>query len=170
MIARSPVGKLETAGGVLSYMHNCNWKMLVENQTDTCHPMVAHMSSAGTAIDLWKRAGEPTPRPMAVELIAPFMSPYEMFETMGIRTWENGHGHTGVSHSIHSNYSAVPGYFEQMVAAYGEDRAKAILDEIDKKVDPGKMEEKLMEEGTLKFADPQKALLKLIGEKRAAVG
>ena len=129
MIDRSPVGKLETAGGVLRYMHNCNWKMLVENQTDTCHPMVAHMSSAGTAIDLWKRAGEPTPRPMAVELIAPFMSPYEMFETMGIRTWENGHGHTGVSHSIHSNYSAVPGYFEQMVAAYGEDRAKAILDE-----------------------------------------
>ncbi len=32
-------------------------------------------------------------------------------------------------HSIHSDYSAVPGYFEQMVAAYGEERAKAILDE-----------------------------------------
>jgi hypothetical protein len=52
-----------------------------------------------------------------------------MFESMGIRTWDNGHGHTGVSHSIHSNYSAVPGYFDQMVAAYGESRAKAILDE-----------------------------------------
>jgi transaldolase len=31
------------------------------------------------------------------------------------------------------------------------------------------LEEKLMEEGTAKFADPQKALLKLIGEKRAAL-
>jgi len=48
---------------------------------------------------------------------------------MGIRVWPNGHGHTGVHHSIHSDYSAVPGYFESMAAAYGEERAKAILDE-----------------------------------------
>jgi benzoate/toluate 1,2-dioxygenase alpha subunit len=129
MVDRSPAGRLQVAGGVLRYMHNCNWKMLVENQTDTCHPMVAHMSSAGTAVDLWKRAGEPMPRPMAVEIFAPFISAYEFYEKMGIRTWDNGHGHTGVSHSIHSNYAAIPGYFDQMVAAYGEQRAKAILDE-----------------------------------------
>jgi benzoate/toluate 1,2-dioxygenase subunit alpha len=129
MVDRSPVGRLEVAGGVLRYMHNCNWKMLVENQTDTCHPMVAHMSSAGTAIDLWKRGGEASPKPMAVEIYSPFMAAYEFYEKMGIRTWDNGHGHTGVSHSIHSNYSSVPGYFEQMAEAYGEVRAKAILDE-----------------------------------------
>jgi transaldolase len=45
--------------------------------------------------------------------------------------------------------------------------AKAVLEEIDAKVDPQKMEDKLMEEGAAKFADPHKALLKLIGEKRA---
>jgi transaldolase len=45
--------------------------------------------------------------------------------------------------------------------------AQAILDEIDKKVDQQKLEDKLMEEGTAKFADPQKALLKLIGQKRS---
>lgn len=129
MIDRSPVGRLEVAGGVLRYMHNCNWKMLVENQTDTCHPMVAHESSAGTAIDVWKNAPPGTQKPMAVEIFAPFMSPYEFFENMGIRVWPNGHGHTGVSHSIHSDYSTVPGYFEQMVAAYGEDKAKTILGE-----------------------------------------
>jgi phenylpropionate dioxygenase-like ring-hydroxylating dioxygenase large terminal subunit len=129
MIDRSPVGRLEVAGGVLRYMHNCNWKMLVENQTDTCHPMVAHESSAGTAIDVWKNAPPGTQKPMAVEIFAPFMSPYEFFENMGIRVWPNGHGHTGVSHSIHSDYSAVPGYYEQMVAAYGEEKAKTILGE-----------------------------------------
>ncbi len=43
---------------------------------------------------------------------------------------------------------------------------QAILDEIGKKVDPAKMEDKLMEEGTLKFADPQKTLLKQTAEKR----
>ena len=66
---------------------------------------------------------------MAVEIYAPFMSSYEFFQQMGIRVWENGHGHTGVSHSIHSDYSAVPGYFEAMVKTYGEARAKAIMDE-----------------------------------------
>jgi phenylpropionate dioxygenase-like ring-hydroxylating dioxygenase large terminal subunit len=129
MIDRSPVGRLEVAGGVLRYMHNCNWKMLVENQTDTCHPMVAHESSAGTAVNVWKNAPPGSKKPMAVEIYAPFMAPYEFFEGMGIRVWPNGHGHTGVSHSIHSDYSAVPGYFEMMVEAYGEERAKAILDE-----------------------------------------
>ena len=130
MVDRSPEGRLEVAGGVLRYMHNCNWKMLVDNQTDTCHPMVAHESSAGTAVKVWNDAPPGTPKPMAVELFAPFMSPYEFFENMGIRVWDNGHGHTGVSDSIHADYSAVPGYMEQMVAAYGEERAQARLGDV----------------------------------------
>ena len=129
MVDRSPEGRLEVAGPPLRYMHKCNWKMLVENQTDTCHPMVAHQSSAGTAVRIWEELGNPEPRPPAMQIIAPFMSPYEFFEKMGIRTWPNGHGHTGVSHSIHSDYDSIPGYFEAMCSTYGETRAKAILDE-----------------------------------------
>ena len=41
--------------------------------------------------------------------------------------------------------------------------------EVEAKVDQQKMEDKLMEEGTAKFADPQHALLKLIAEKRATL-
>ena len=131
MVDRSPEGRLEVAGPPLRYMHQCNWKMLVENQTDACHPMVAHESSAGTAIKLWESLEKPegTKKPMAMEVIAPFMSPYEFFEEMGIRTWPNGHGHTGVHHSIHSDYSAIPGYFDKMVEAHGEEKAKAVLNE-----------------------------------------
>ena len=104
--------------------------MLVENLTDTCHPMVAHESSAGTAVEVWKKMFPgANKKPPAVEIFAPFISSYEAFEKMGIRVWRNGHGHTGVYHSIHSDYSSIPGYFEKMVAAYGEARAKAILDE-----------------------------------------
>jgi transaldolase len=47
--------------------------------------------------------------------------------------------------------------------------ASAVVQEIERKVDQGKMEAKLMEEGTAKFADPQKALLKLIAEKRSSL-
>ena len=59
MVDRSPAGRLEVVGPPLRYMHHCNWKMLVENQTDTCHPMVAHESSAGTAIKLWEELDMP---------------------------------------------------------------------------------------------------------------
>jgi transaldolase len=44
-----------------------------------------------------------------------------------------------------------------------------VLDEIAAKVDVQKMEDVLMDEGLQKFADPQKALLKLIGEKRKSL-
>ncbi len=131
MIDRSPEGRLEVVGPPLRYMHKCNWKMLVENQTDTCHPMVAHESSAGTAVQIWKELGytEDDPKPPAMEIIAPFMSPYEFFEEMGIRTWPNGHGHTGVTQSIHSKYTQIPGYWEAMVEGHGEEKAAQILGE-----------------------------------------
>jgi transaldolase len=44
-----------------------------------------------------------------------------------------------------------------------------VLADIDKKVDIKKLEDTLMDEGTAKFADPHKALLKLIKEKRGAL-
>jgi transaldolase len=43
---------------------------------------------------------------------------------------------------------------------------KEVLDEIDAKVDMQKLEETLMHEALIKFAEPQKALLKLIASKR----
>jgi transaldolase len=45
----------------------------------------------------------------------------------------------------------------------------AVLAEIASQVDYAKLEAVLMEEGIEKFASPQKALLKLIGEKRRAL-
>ncbi len=44
--------------------------------------------------------------------------------------------------------------------------AAVVLDEIDAKVDQAQLEEVLMREGTAKFADPHKALIELIKEKR----
>lgn len=132
MVDRAPAQSLEIVGTPLRYMHRCNWKMLVENQTDTCHPMVVHESSAGTAMRLWNEAAmlaPETPKPAAMEIIAPFMSPYAFFEKMGLRVWPNGHGHTGVHHSIHSDYSAIPGYFEALAATHGEARTRVILSE-----------------------------------------
>ena len=46
---------------------------------------------------------------------------------------------------------------------------EAIVDEIDEKVNFEHLETTLMQEGLQKFSDPQHALIKLIGEKRAAL-
>ena len=126
---RSPVGRLEVAGPPLRFMHNSNWKMFVENLNDTMHPMVAHESSAGTARDLWRAQPPDAPKPMVIEQFLPFVSNYEFFDKMGVKTYDNGHSYTGVNFSIHSNYSAIPEYAAQMEAAYGAERARTILGE-----------------------------------------
>ena len=130
MVDRSPEGRLEVVGNPLRYMNNCNWKMLVENQTDSFHPMIVHYSSAGTVKKIWEEM-QPYegPKPMVVECIVPFTMDYDFYKKMGIRVWQNGHGHTGVNFSIHSDYTDASGYFEKMVKSYGENRAKEILDE-----------------------------------------
>jgi phenylpropionate dioxygenase-like ring-hydroxylating dioxygenase large terminal subunit len=127
MADRSPVGELEIAGGVLRYMHDSNWKMFVENLNDTMHPMVAHESAAGTAKRLWADQPADAPKPMAIEQLVPFASGYGFFDKMGVRVFDNGHSYSGVHFSIHSNYAAMPEYEADMLAAYGEERARDIL-------------------------------------------
>jgi benzoate/toluate 1,2-dioxygenase subunit alpha len=127
MADRSPEGELEIAGGCLRYMHNCNWKMFVENLNDTMHPMVAHESSAGTAKKLWDGKPADEPKPMAIEQFVPFVSDYAFFDGMGVRVFENGHSYTGVNFSIHSSYSALPEYEQKLIDAMGEEKAKSVL-------------------------------------------
>ena len=99
MADRSPEGRLEIAGGCLRFMHQCNWKMFVENLNDTMHPMVVHESSAGTAKRMWIDKPADAPKPMAIEQFMPFMSDYKFFEDMGVRVFDNGHSFSGVHFS-----------------------------------------------------------------------
>jgi len=131
---RSPEGELELVGGCLRYLHNCNWKMFVENLNDTMHPMIAHAGSAGIAKKLWEemqkgREGKPAdlPKPMAIEQFVPFVSDYDFFDQMGVRVYPHGHSFSGVNFSIHSAYSTIPEYEAAMKRSYGEERAQQIL-------------------------------------------
>jgi benzoate/toluate 1,2-dioxygenase subunit alpha len=124
---RSPEGELEITGGCLRFLHNCNWKMFVENLNDTMHPMIAHASSAGTAKKLWEGKPAELPKPMAIEQYAPFANDYKFFDDMGVKVYPHGHGFSGVNFSIHSSYSAITEYEGAMKRTYGEERAKQIL-------------------------------------------
>jgi transaldolase len=74
---------------------------------------------------------------------------------------------------IQTNPPATNAAVEQMQKPYSRavDRLPppAVLAEIDRLVDPVHLETTLMDEGTAKFAEPHKALLKLIAAKRAAL-
>ncbi|MBL4700369.1 MAG: transaldolase, partial [Phycisphaeraceae bacterium] len=78
-----------------------------------------------------------------------------------------------VGADIQTNPPALNAVIEQMdkqyTATIADLPSENVLDEIDQIVDIGKLEEVLMSEGLAKFADPQKALIKLIGEKRASL-
>jgi phenylpropionate dioxygenase-like ring-hydroxylating dioxygenase large terminal subunit len=127
LVDRSPVGKLEVAGGVLRSIVRCNWKMYLENINDTVHPMSTHESATGAANKLWMGKPADEPKPMAMEQILPFGSGYDFFDKMGGRVYDNGHSVLGTQFSIHSGYGQVEDYEAAMREAHGAERALEIL-------------------------------------------
>lgn len=124
---RAPAGIVEVAGGRLLYKHPCNWKMFIENLNDAMHPMIAHSSVGTAARNYMQSQPDGTVYPREAEILFPFGSSYEFFDTMGVSGLPNGHGFMGGSTSIHSAYSDIPGYWDAMVTSYGEARTKEIL-------------------------------------------
>ena len=127
MVDRSPVGRLEIAGGCLRNVIRCNWKMYLENINDTVHPMSTHQSAVDAAHALWKDHAPDEPKPMAMEQILPFGSGYDFFDRMGGRVHPNGHSVLGINFSIHSGYAQVPEYEAALRDARGAERADEIL-------------------------------------------
>ncbi len=128
MIDRSPEGKLEVAGGVLRYHHDCNWKFFVENLNDMMHAMIAHQSSAQTARQMGKKLfPEGTKAPAEIQILAPFAEDKDFFEKMGVHAFANGHSYSGGKISIHASYSGIPEYEAAMERAYGKERMQEIL-------------------------------------------
>lgn len=127
MVDRSPEGEVELVGSCLPYLHDCNWKMFVENLNDAVHPMVAHASVGKATEKLMASLPEGSTYPTEAEIISPFGSAYELFDSMRVTTMPYGHSYMGGDKSIHSSYSDVPGYFDALVAGHGEEKAKDIL-------------------------------------------
>jgi phenylpropionate dioxygenase-like ring-hydroxylating dioxygenase large terminal subunit len=128
MVERSPLGRLEIAGGCLRNVIRCNWKMYLENINDTVHPMSTHQSAVDAAHALWKEHPADEAKPMAMEQILPFGSGYDFFDRMGGRIYPNGHSVLGTRFSIHSGYAQLPEYEAALRAAHGAERAAEILE------------------------------------------
>ena len=127
MVERSPVGRLEVAGGVLRNTMACNWKMYLENINDSVHPVSAHESASSVARQLWQGQPDGAPMPMAMEQILPFANGYDFFDQMGARIHPQGHSLLGVNFSIHSAYAVPADYQAALEARWGAERTQEVL-------------------------------------------
>jgi phenylpropionate dioxygenase-like ring-hydroxylating dioxygenase large terminal subunit len=127
VVDRAPDGEVEIAGSCLAYMHDCNWKMFIENLNDAVHPMVAHASVGKAAAKTLEQMPEGSVYPMEAEIIFPFGSAYDLFDNMKVTAMPNGHSFMGGKASIHSKYSDIPGYMASLIASHGEEKTKEVL-------------------------------------------
>jgi phenylpropionate dioxygenase-like ring-hydroxylating dioxygenase large terminal subunit len=125
---RSPLGRIQIAGGCLKSVIRCNWKIYLENINDTVHPMSTHQSAVDAANSLWSGHAADEAKPMAMEQILPFGAGYDFFDRMGARAYPNGHSVLGIHFSIHSGYAPLADYEAAMRAAHGAERAAEILE------------------------------------------
>ena len=125
-VDRSPTGEIEMTGGVLRYMHDANWKILLENVSDNMHPAVTHQSAWQPA----KQAAREFPddqKPLPLSMLEPFGSSYEFFDTIAMTTCGNGHTWSGGNATIHIGYPRESKYVRDMEAVHGEEKTNRIL-------------------------------------------
>lgn len=127
LVDRSPVSRLQVAGGVLRTEFRANWKIYLENINDAFHPITTHASVSESAAQVWGTPPEGTAVPLAMKQLLPFASNYSFFEQMGARLLPHGHSVLGTQHSIHTSYAGLGDYGEALRAAHGAERAEAVL-------------------------------------------
>lgn len=125
-VDRSPDGEIEIVGGRLRYVHDANWKILLENVSDNMHPVVNHQSAYQPAKQLAQQFSDDE-KPFALSMLEPFGSPYEFFDEVAMTTCGNGHSYSGGNVSIHSAYPEESDYMQSMIAAHGRDKTNEIL-------------------------------------------
>ena len=125
---RSPLGRIEIAGGCLRNVIRCNWKIYLENINDTVHPMSTHQSAVDAAQGVWGAHAADELKPMAMEQILPFGAGYDFFDRMGGRAYPHGHSVLGTQFSIHSGYAKLADYEAAMREAHGAERTAEILE------------------------------------------
>lgn len=124
---RSPLGRLQVAGGVLRTRFRANWKIYLENVNDAFHPVTTHASVTQSAQAVWGTPPAGAPVPLTMKQLLPFAAGYAFFEQMGARVLPHGHSVLGTQASLHSSYSAGGDHAQALHAAHGDARAQAVL-------------------------------------------
>ena len=125
---RSPEGEVEVAGGVFKVMQPSNWKVFYENLHDTMHANVTHESSYTSAREQAEAHGS---MPLELHIMDGNGEPYDFWEKLWLMAFDYGHGYMeGIFNPGAIETDPVTrSHFETLEAAYGRERALAILGE-----------------------------------------
>lgn len=125
---RSPEGEVEVAGGVFKVMQPSNWKVFYENLHDTMHANVTHESSYKSAREQAESIGH---MPLELHIMDGNGEPYDFWEKLSLMAFDYGHGYMeGIFNPGAIETDPVTrSHFESLEAAYGRERALAILGE-----------------------------------------
>jgi len=125
---RSPEGEVEVAGGVFKVMQPSNWKVFYENLHDTMHANVTHESSYTSAREQAEAYGS---MPLELHIMDGNGEPYDFWEKLSPMAFDYGHGYMeGIFNPGAIETDPVTrSHFESLEAAYGRERALAILGE-----------------------------------------
>ncbi|AME28416.1 MULTISPECIES: aromatic ring-hydroxylating dioxygenase subunit alpha [Burkholderiaceae] len=123
---RSPIGEVEVSGGVFRVVQRSNWKVFYENLHDTMHAPVTHESSVVSARSTAEQLGS---LPFELLIMEGNGEPYEFWEKLELRAYENGHGYMeGIFDPAAAERDPVSNeHFVALSQAYGADRAREIL-------------------------------------------
>ena len=125
-VDRSPEGEIEILGGCQRYLHDANWKVLLENITDNLHAPVTHQSAYQPARQMAEQfKGQDLPLPL--EVLIPFGESYDFFDRVTMTTFGKGHSYSGGDLSIHTDYKVDAAYLHNLEVAHGKERARKIL-------------------------------------------
>ncbi|CAM5365110.1 aromatic ring-hydroxylating dioxygenase subunit alpha [Eoetvoesiella caeni] len=128
MCDRSPVGEVEVAGGIFKVLQPSNWKVFYENLHDTMHARVTHESSYTSAREQAEVIGN---MPLELHIMDGNGEPYTFWEKLDLCAFDYGHGYMeGIFNPGAIETDPISkAHFESLEAAYGRERALAILGE-----------------------------------------
>ena len=129
MCDRAPDGEVEIVNHCFRIVQNNNWKIFLENQLDSVHATITHVSAAKAAADTEREIEAETGEdpPFFYRFMSALNTPMSKWETLETRGYPNGHcllsGYLGLRPQDPDTLA----YEALMAERYGEERKEEIL-------------------------------------------
>ena len=126
ILDRSPVGEIEICGGRLRYLHDANWKILLENVSDNMHAPVTHQSAYQPARMLGKNYKADN-KPLEIAMLELFGTGYDALDKAQNMTCDHGHFYADAAITSGVNFADDSPYLQDLASVHGAEKARQIL-------------------------------------------
>ena len=126
ILDRSPLGEIEICGGRLRYLHDANWKVLLENVSDNMHAPVTHQSAYQPARMLGENFTAED-KPLEIAMLELFGCSYEVADSAKFITSEHGHSYADGAITSGATHDEKSKYVSDLIAIHGRKKTHEIL-------------------------------------------